>query len=206
MARKRAAEATPEPAQGAAKPVWANRIVGHGVEVPDQLLAHPYNWHVHPKAQQDAMATALDTVGWVQDVIVNQRTGHVLDGHMRVSLAISREEPEVPVVYVDLSPEEEELVLSTLDPMAGMAVSDVKLLAQLRESVVQAFDLPTGSLREMLGGGARPQALLTPESQADPALLADFAERARQRGEGLVGLTCPYCGHDFEKLQAELLA
>ena len=33
---------------------WRNRIVGHGEEAPDQLLANPKNWRIHPKAQQDA--------------------------------------------------------------------------------------------------------------------------------------------------------
>jgi len=93
-------------------PGWRSRIVGHGEESPDQLLANPRNWRVHPKAQQDALAVVLDQVGWVQDVIVNQRTGHVVDGHLRVSLAISRNEPTIPVVYIDLDPEEEALVLA----------------------------------------------------------------------------------------------
>ncbi len=47
-------------------PAWRNRIVGAGEEAPDQLLANPGNWRVHPKAQQDALAGALDEVGWVQ--------------------------------------------------------------------------------------------------------------------------------------------
>ena len=65
---------------------WRNRITGHGQEAPDQLLANPRNWRVHPKAQQEALAAVLDQVGWVQDVIVNQRTGHVVDGHARIAL------------------------------------------------------------------------------------------------------------------------
>jgi hypothetical protein len=52
---------------------WRNRIVGHGEEDPEQLLANPKNWRIHPKAQQDALAGVLAQVGWVQDVIVNQR-------------------------------------------------------------------------------------------------------------------------------------
>lgn len=81
---------------------WANRIVGAGEEPPDQLLANPRNWRVHPKGQQDALAGALDEVGWVTGVIVNRRSGCVVDGHLRVSLAISRGEVSVPVQYVDL--------------------------------------------------------------------------------------------------------
>lgn len=112
-----------------------SRIVGHGEEAPDQLLANPANWRIHPKAQQDAMKGILDQVGWVQSVIVNKRTGHLVDGHLRVSLALREDLPTVPVAYVDLSPEEEALVLATLDPLAALAVTDKDKLAELLAEV-----------------------------------------------------------------------
>jgi hypothetical protein len=62
MSRRTATSATaPTPS-----PAWRNRITGIGEEAPDQLLANPGNWRVHPKAQQDALAGALDAVGWVE--------------------------------------------------------------------------------------------------------------------------------------------
>ncbi len=65
---------------------WRSRIVGSGEETPDQLLANPANWRLHPKAQQAALASILVQVGWVLQVLVNRRTGHVVDGHLRVAL------------------------------------------------------------------------------------------------------------------------
>ena len=126
---------------------WRSRIIGHGEEAPDQLLAHPENWRIHPKPQQDALAGVLDEVGWVQDVIVNQRTGHVIDGHLRVSLAIGRREATVPVVYVDLDEHEERLVLATIDPISAMAATDAAKLDEL--------------LREVSTGDAAVQAMLS---------------------------------------------
>ena len=114
---------------------WRNRIIGVGTEAPDQLLANPKNFRIHPKAQQDAMAAVLDAVGYVQHVIVNQRTGFVVDGHLRVSLAISRDEPSIPVVYVDLSDEEEDLILTTFDPIGAMAATDRDKLSELLGSI-----------------------------------------------------------------------
>jgi len=114
---------------------WQSRIVGEGEERPDQLLANPRNWRVHPKSQQDALERLLDKVGWVQRVIVNQRTGHVVDGHLRVAMAISRNEPTVPVQYVDLSEDEEALVLASLDWSAGLAVADTEMLGDILESI-----------------------------------------------------------------------
>ncbi len=115
--------------------VIRNRIVGHGQEAPDQLLANPANWRIHTKAQQAALAGVLDEVGWVQSVIVNQRTGHLVDGHMRVSLALRDGVASVPVAYVDLSPEEEALILATIDPISAMAVTDSDQLAALLADV-----------------------------------------------------------------------
>ena len=112
-----------------------NRIVDHGEEAPDQLLANPRNWRVHPKDQQDALEGVLQQVGWVQDVVVNRQTGHLVDGHLRVSLALRRKEPTVPVVYVDLTPEEEALVLASMDPVSAMATVDKEKLDALLHEV-----------------------------------------------------------------------
>jgi hypothetical protein len=125
---------------------WQNRIIGEGEESPDQLLANPANWRVHPKHQQDALAGVLNEVGWVQRVIVNQRTGHIVDGHLRVSLALQRNEPTIPVVYVDLDEAEEALVLATLDPLSALATTDAGKLDELLR------DISTGeaAVQEML--------------------------------------------------------
>jgi len=114
---------------------WQNRIIGHGEEQADQLLANPKNWRIHPKAQQEALAGALDQVGWVQSVIVNRTTGHLVDGHLRVELALSRDDATVPVAYVELTPEEEALVLASLDPISAMAARDDEKLRQLLAEV-----------------------------------------------------------------------
>ena len=67
------------------------------------------------------MADVLDSVGWVQEIIVNKTTGHLVDGHLRVELARQRGETEIPVKYVELEPWEENLILASLDPIAGLA-------------------------------------------------------------------------------------
>ena len=110
---------------------WRNRIVRTGEEAPDQLLANPRNWRIHPKHQQNVLTGVLESVGWVTHVIVNERTGHVVDGHARVGLAISRNEPTVPVTYVDLTEQEEALVLATLDPISALAGSDKDTFGEL---------------------------------------------------------------------------
>lgn len=114
---------------------WRNRITGEGDEAPDQLLANPLNFRVHTGDQAAALAGAIGTLGWIQRVVVNQRTGHVIDGHLRVRQAMQRGEATVPVVYVDLDEQEERIALATLDPIAAMAGTDDALLAELLEGV-----------------------------------------------------------------------
>jgi hypothetical protein len=146
---------------------WRNRIAGSGEEAPDQLLANPANWRIHPKAQQDALAGALDAVGWVQQVLVNRRTGFVVDGHARVALALSRGEPTVPVLYVDLAPDEEALVFATLDPIGAMAGRDDEKLKALLADVT----VDDAGLLALLGdlGGHEPKAGLTdPDEVPEP--------------------------------------
>ena len=148
---------------------WRSRIVGHGEEAPDQLIANPRNWRIHTQGQQDALAALLDQVGWVQDVVVNRRTGYVVDGHLRVVLAISRAEATVPVVFVDLSPEEEALVLAALDPLSAMAVADEDALRALLADVSVHSD----ALMTMLAAIAPP--VPTP-GLTDPDNVPEIAE------------------------------
>ncbi len=146
---------------------WRNRITGSGEEAPDQLLANPANWRIHPKAQQDALAGALDAVGWVQQVLVNRRTGFVVDGHARVALALSRGEPTVPVLYVDLALDEEALVLATLDPIGAMAGRDDEKLRALLADV----SVDDAGLLALLGdlAGSEPKTGLTdPDDVPEP--------------------------------------
>lgn len=109
------------------------------------MLAHPKNWRIHPQHQQEALAGVLDSVGWVQQVVVNRRTNFVLDGHLRAALAISRRE-KVPVVYVDLSEEEESLVLATIDPVSALAVTDQGKLNELLGDI----DVANAAVDQML--------------------------------------------------------
>lgn len=146
---------------------WQNRIIGSGTEDPSQLVANPRNWRIHPKPQQDSLSDVLERVGWVQQVLVNKVTGNVVDGHLRVELALSRGEPSVPVLYVELDPSEEALVLATLDPLSSMAAVDEEKLRELLDEVAVTGDLEA-ILAEM-AGGATPAEGLTDADDAPQA-------------------------------------
>jgi ParB-like chromosome segregation protein Spo0J len=182
--------------------------VGHGAEAPDQLLANPYNWRVHPQGQRRALAAALSEVGWVQSVIVNRRTGHVVDGHLRIALALERGEPEVPVVYVDLSEEEERLVLATLDPIGALAWGDGAKLGEL----LAALQVDQATLTRLLDDLASPIHAnrlqgLTGDNPATPTLARGSRQRMNnglsdRETEVLVEITCSAA--DLERFRPTL--
>lgn len=142
---------------------FRNRIVGHGEESPDQLLANEKNWRIHPYTQQKSLTAVLEQVGYVQSVIVNKRLGKawptgqrgvetMVDGHMRVEVAISKGQPKVPVLYVDLDPSEEAKVLAAFDPISGMAGVDAAKLDELLRDVETGSEDLSKMLADLAGG------------------------------------------------------
>jgi ParB-like chromosome segregation protein Spo0J len=166
---------------------WRNRIVGYSDEPPDQLLASPWNWRVHPKSQQDALAAALREVGYVQNVICNRTTGNVVDGHLRVSLALRTEQPTVPVTWVELSETEEKLVLATIDPIGAMAEADSEILNELLSGVSTGEQ----ALQELLARLAEDTGIVPPDVQ--------FKEYDESAADDVEYLECPECGHKWPK-------
>jgi ParB-like chromosome segregation protein Spo0J len=133
---------------------WQNRIVGSGEVRVEEILAHPDNWRIHPKEQQDALLEVLGSVGWVQQIVINRTTGRLVDGHLRVLLADREGEETVPALLVELTEEEERKVLATLDPIAALAVADKEKLTALLEDIPSLADEP--ALQSMLRAIAKP--------------------------------------------------
>jgi hypothetical protein len=140
---------------------WQSRITGSGVEKASTLRANPLNYRRHPAHQHAALRDMLNEVGWVQNVIVNTRTGHVVDGHLRVELAMTQGDEDVPVLYVDLEEREERLVLAAMDPIAALAESDGGVLAQLLDGLQFDGDALAGMLTDLT-------ALTAPPAEAPP--------------------------------------
>ena len=163
----------PTPKRARRAQPWVNRIVGYGEEAPDQLLANPKNWRIHPKPQQDALSGVLHEVGVVQNILVNRTTG------------ISENQPLIPVTYVELSEAEEAEILATLDPLAAMAATDKDQLEALLREVASGDDAVTAMLADL----AAKSGLIIPEP--------------REYDEGVEGEVewneCPSCGHRWPK-------
>jgi ParB-like chromosome segregation protein Spo0J len=168
-----------------ANATWQNRIIGYRMIPIEELTANPRNYRIHPKHQQDALSGVIDEAGYIVPVVNNVRTGFLLDGHLRVTLAMRRGETHVPGVDVDVEPEDEAKVLATLDPISALATADPEALAALLEDVKTQNE----SLLAMLTDVAR-----------DAGVGLDFApvgidEQGRLDEKAMT--TCPECGHVF---------
>jgi len=114
-------------------PQWGNRIVGHGFENPNVLVAHPLNYRIHPRYQQEALHGALEDIGWTDEVTVNRTTGKIVDGHLRVTLAILHNQEKVPVKYIEVNEQDELKSLATKDLITNLAEVNHKMLAEIEQ-------------------------------------------------------------------------
>jgi len=113
-----------------------SRITSEGSKPAKDFQLNPLNFRGHPDIQHQAAQESLNTLGWIQRVIINKTTGNLIDGELRVlrAQAISPNE-HVPFIEVELSPEEEKIALLYLDPISGMAsIKENQLLALIQEA------------------------------------------------------------------------
>lgn len=180
---------------------WRSRIKEITHEDPKALMAHPENWRAHPPGQRKRMSAALNEVGWLDGVIVNDVTGHILDGHMRVEIAVDRGEATVPVTHVELSAEEERIAVATYDPLGALALQSHDRYAALAGSLSVKDETLAGFLEDLVEGRV---AALPPAPDADgtdggetggsaaPSPPAEFAEY----GEDIeTHYECPRCSY-----------
>lgn len=160
---------------------WRNRIVGEALVDADDLVDNPLNFRRHGEAQQSAMSGALVELGWIQRVVVNRTTGRIIDGHLRAELA-RRKGQQVPVVYVELTEDEERIALATIDPIGALADTDQAALDELLDSL----DVEDPALAAMLSE------LHSPEGNFEPG-----GEGEQGRLDRKASHTCPNCGHEF---------
>jgi hypothetical protein len=99
---------------------FKNRITRYENVPAKDLKANPFNFRTHSDRQRNVVTGLLDEIGWVDTLIVNERTGLLLDGHLRLEQALL-DDQDVPVLYVDLNEQEEALALTTLDKSAELA-------------------------------------------------------------------------------------
>lgn len=124
---------------------WFNSIERISEEDPSTLIPSDGNARIHGGEQQAFVTASLQEFGWIDDVIASSRTKKILNGHLRVSLAVKRKEKTVPVKWVNVDEDQERLILAGFDALEAMAQQDrergIELLklASPKNGVLEAF-------------------------------------------------------------------
>lgn len=126
--------------------MWKNNIVANTLESPDQLLAHYANPRTHDGKQRDTMRASLDELGIIAPCTVNDRTGNMIDGHMRTEEYLTAGVKEVPVIHLDLSEEDELKAIAYFDAVGTLAGYNTEKL----EDLLQQIDFVSEPLENML--------------------------------------------------------
>jgi len=133
------------------------------------------------------MRGILDEVGFVQGVIVSKRSGMLLDGHLRIEEALTRDENSpIPYVEVDVSEAEERLILASFDPLTSLAAYDKETLDLLLKEVSTG----DAAVEKMLADLAAQEGIIPPDFQP-----VGIDEQGRLDEKAKV--KCPECGCEF---------
>ncbi len=95
-----------------------------------ELLKNPKNWKTHNARQSTAVSGSLESIGFARPVLAYKQGEEyiLIDGHLRVQQA---GDARIPVLVLDVTPEEADLILATHDPIADMAGIDLGKLEAL---------------------------------------------------------------------------
>ena len=115
-----------------AEQVLRDRIVEFRRVPSSELLDNEKNWRTHPYAQRAAIAELLDRVGIAGALTAyhSKRNGGkltLIDGHARKA----DHDAEWPTLILDVTDEEADLLLLTLDPITAAAGADASALESL---------------------------------------------------------------------------
>jgi Domain of unknown function (DUF4417) len=134
---------------------------------PADLLSaeNPRNWKFHPPDQIESIDSLYGQVGFAGALLLNERTGKLLDGHARRGLFAAKASGPVPVLVGSWTEEQESLILAYLDPTGWTAVADRKKLDAL---LAGGFPpLKTAAMADLTAALRRSARLLDPADDAE---------------------------------------
>jgi DNA modification methylase len=137
------------------------------------LIPNEKNWRVHTKAQTAALRGLLSEIGYADALLARELPDgrlQLVDGHLRAETTPSA---MVPVLILDVTEEESDKILLTLDPLAAMAESDSERLQALLNSVRTDNPAVEELLRQTAGEQVwqliHPEDFIEPPAQIDKA-------------------------------------
>lgn len=110
------------------------------------IIPYPGNWREHPLKQKRILLASLEENGWVTPIIVNKRTMHVMDGHLRLEQAKMENMEKIPTCFINVPESEEKKVILYLDSVTREAKTDDEKWRAIAENC----ELQSAEMLEML--------------------------------------------------------
>lgn len=151
-----------------------------------ELRPNPRNWRTHPAGQRAALEGVLAEIGYADALLARELPDgslELIDGHLRRD---TTPDALVPVLVVDVTEAEANLLLASLDPLAALAGADAQKLDALLREVNTGDEALQGMLAELAEKTG-----VTPPDFA-PATLEDQGRLDEKKK-----CVCPECGHEF---------
>lgn len=186
----------------------------------ERLLLAGYNPRVDLKPNDEGyknLQRSIETFGYIEPIIWNERTGHVIGGHQRLKVLIAKGYSEIEVSRIDVSEEDEKLLNVALNKITGRWDMD-KLEDLLRD--IQDSDgdiLLTGFSQEEVDDMLRefedtdfmdffaersqePSHARQPSEKAGESACEGITEKADSAVDGgpVRRIQCPNCGEWIE--------
>jgi DNA modification methylase len=142
------------------------------------LIPNPKNWRTHPEEQQNALKGVLSEIGYA-DALLARETDEglmLVDGHLR---AETTPNSIVPVLVLDITEKESDLILATLDPLSAMAGRDENRLTELLSTVTSKNDT-VNALLQTLADGYEPLTIPDPEPKDEDFDINDALDDAEE--------------------------
>lgn len=179
---------------------WKSRIIGYKDVRLDEILFNPRNWRIHPREQYEALARIMGSIGIVQNIVVNARLSAtwpdgergvetLVDGHCRAIEADKAGQETLPATVVDLLPEEERVIIASLDKVTVMAVPDNEQVSILLSEIIE-----DGNRAKIVGIYDDRQV----ETLIQAVAIFQTPEEFREFGASpVVDYRCPRCGYGW---------
>ena len=127
-----------------------NRVKELRMVSASDLIPNSKNWRRHPRGQQDALRGMISEIGFADALIARETPDglQLIDGHLRQEIVAANPgaSDEIPVLVLDVTEEEADKLLATLDPLAAMAEADKDAL----QSLLQGIETDNGVVEQLL--------------------------------------------------------
>lgn len=157
----------------------------HKILPIDQIVIPPYNPNTMDAREFQKLMRSIQTFGYIEPVIINSVTGHVVGGSHRVLALRELGYTEIETIQVELPLEQEKLLNLALNKIHGTPdeILLAKLLSELKQMpqldvTCSGFDVP--EISEILDAQRMP--VVEDDFDVD-ASLASIEEPVTQRGD-----------------------